>query len=509
MPSHHVLFDEVCQYVGKSSLLASINSVLEWDERTMMPAAEAEHRADQTTLLSGIIHQRWTDEAFVAKVSELAAGPLATGPLSEGPDDETSVTIRRLKRLVDKKTKLPRSLVEELARTATLGQSAWERARRENSFAQFEPWLAKTFELKRQQAAALGYKQSPYDALLDDYEPEELTANVGRVLADLREQLVPLVAAIRSAGRQPDTSLLSRDYPVSLQESFGKEAAAAIGFDFSRGRLDVTAHPFCTTLGPHDCRITTRYDGRFFNAAFFGILHEAGHGIYEQGLPPDRFGLPLGEAISLGIHESQSRLWENLIGRSRAFWQHFYPAAQSRFPAALGGAAFDAFYFAVNDVRPSLIRVEADEATYNLHILIRFELEQALLSGNLPIADAPTAWNDKYRQYLGIASESDADGILQDVHWSAGLVGYFPTYTLGNLYASQFFAAADQELGGLHAQFARGEFQPLRDWLREKIHRHGQRYSAAELVKRLAGTALSSAPLLAHLRRKYAELYGV
>ena len=247
------------------------------------------------------------------------------------------MTIRRLKRLVDKKTKLPRSLVEELARTAVLGQSAWEQARRENDFAHFQPWLAKTFELKRQQAEALGYKQSPYDALLDDYEPEELTANVGRVLADLREQLVPLVAAIRDSGRRPDTSLLSRNYPIGVQESFGKEAAAAIGFDFARGRLDVTAHPFCTTLGPHDCRITTRYDEHFFNAAFFGILHEAGHGIYEQGLPPDRFGLPLGEAVSLGIHESQSRMWENLVGRSRAFWQHFFPAAQRRFPAALGG----------------------------------------------------------------------------------------------------------------------------------------------------------------------------
>ena len=327
-------------------------------------------------------------------------------------DGETAVTIRRLKRLVDKKTKLPRSLVEELARTAVLGQSAWEQARRENDFAHFQPWLAKTFELKRQQAEALGYKQSPYDALLDDYEPEELTANVGRVLADLREQLVPLVAAIRDSGRRPDTSLLSRDYPIDVQESFGKEAAAAIGFDFARGRLDVTAHPFCTTLGPHDCRITTRYDEHFFNAAFFGILHEAGHGIYEQGLPPDRFGLPLGEAVSLGIHESQSRMWENLVGRSRAFWQHFYSAAQQRFPAALGSADLDAFYFAVNDVRPSLIRVEADEATYNLHILIRFELEQALLSGDLPAADAPAAWNEKYRQYLGIVPDRDADGVL-------------------------------------------------------------------------------------------------
>ncbi len=500
----HALFEEVCQYVRQSSLLASVGSLLEWDERTKMPAAQAEYRAEQATLISGMVHQRWTDDKFVAQVSEVAAGPLA----SNG-DDETAVTIRRLKRVIDKKIKLPRSLVEELARTASLGQSAWELARRENDYARFKPFFSRTYELKRQQAEALGYKHSPYDALLDDYEPEELTGNVARVLADLREQLVPLVAAIRSSGREPDTTLLAREYPVDVQEAFGTEAAAAIGFDFLRGRLDVTAHPFCATLGPHDCRITTRYDNRFFNAAFFGILHEAGHGIYEQGLPPDRFGMPLGEAISLGIHESQSRLWENLVGRSRAFWQHFFPTAQKRFPVALGNASLDSFYFAINDVRPSLIRVEADEATYNLHILIRFEMEQALLSGDLTADDAPGAWNEKYRQYLGIAPATNADGIMQDVHWSAGLVGYFPTYTLGNLYASQLFETADVELGGLHAMFACGEFQPLRDWLREKIHRHGQRYSASELVKRVTGSQLSSEPLLRHLRGKYGEVYGI
>ena len=235
----------------------------------------------------------------------------------------------------------------------------------------------------------------------------------------------------------------------------------------------MTTHPFCTGLGPHDCRITTRYDERHFPGAFFGILHEAGHGIYDQGLPPEQFGLPPGDAVSLGIHESQSRMWENLVGRSRAFWEYFYPQAQAAFPESLGDVSLDDFYFAINDVRPSLIRVEADEATYNLHILIRFELEQALLDDELRVADLPAAWNEKYRQYLGITPPNDADGVLQDIHWSAGLVGYFPTYSLGNLYAAQFFAKADHDLGGLHGQFAHGEFQPLRDWLREQIHRHG------------------------------------
>jgi carboxypeptidase Taq len=262
-------------------------------------------------------------------------------------------------------------------------------------------------------------------------------------------------------------------------------------------------------MGPHDCRITTRYDANHFNAAFFGILHEAGHGIYEQGLREDQYGLPLGMAVSLGIHESQSRLWENMVGRSRSFWEHFFSKAQARFPQALGDVSLDDFCFAINDVRPSLIRVEADEATYNLHILIRFELERALLDGDLAVADLPGAWNERYQKDLGIAPPGDAQGVLQDIHWSAGLIGYFPTYALGNLYAAQFFAQADAELGGLDRQFARGEFQPLRQWLREKIHQQGQRHTAAELVEQVTGRPLSPQPLMAHLRAKLGPLYGI
>jgi carboxypeptidase Taq len=345
--------------------------------------------------------------------------------------------------------------------------------------------------------------------LLDDFEPGELTSQVARVLADLREALVPLVSAIAASRRRPDVSILSRRYPLAVQESFSRDAAAKIGFDFCRGRLDVTAHPFCTGLGPHDCRITTRYDENFFNTAFFGTLHEAGHGIYDQGLRPQWHGLPPGEAVSLGIHESQSRLWENLVGRSRSFWKHFFPTAQQSFPDALGGESLERFYAAINDVRPSLVRVEADEATYNLHILIRFELEQALLADELRTSDLPGAWNEKYVQYLGIRPPNDADGVLQDIHWSAGLVGYFPTYSLGNLYASQFFAQAETDLGPLAPQFADGEFQPLRNWLREKIHALGQTHTAAELVERATGKPLSHAPLMAHLQAKLAPLFDL
>jgi carboxypeptidase Taq len=344
-------------------MMVAIDAALGWDERTQLPPAGGEYRAEQSTLLAGLIHQRWVDPKFGQQLEELAESRLAADL-----QNDASVVIRRLKRQRDKKIKLPQTLVEELARTAVLGQQAWQEARKNDAFPAFRPLLEKTIELKRQQAEALGYPQCPYDALLDEYEPEALTADLRPVLEGLREELVPLVAKIQASRRRPNTALLHRKFPVEVQDRFGREAAAKIGFDFTRGRLDVTTHPFCTTLGPHDCRITTRYDDTFFNSAFFGILHEAGHGLYEQGLPIENYGLPSGEAISLGIHESQSRLWENLVGRSRAFWTFYYPLAQQQFPAALGDVALDDFYFAINDVRPSLVRVEADEATYNLHI---------------------------------------------------------------------------------------------------------------------------------------------
>jgi carboxypeptidase Taq len=299
-----------------------------------------------------------------------------------------------MQRDYEKRTKLPQSLVEELTRAAVLGQQAWVEARKKNDFPSFAPHVKRLYDLKRQQAEALSYEGHPYDALLDDFEPGAKTAEVTQVLAELRAELVPLVAAIAESGQRPNVELLRREYPAAAQEQFGKSAAAAIGFDFEAGRLDVTHHPFCSGMGPHDCRITTRYDELFFPSAFFGILHEAGHGIYDQNLRPEYFGLPPGTYVSLGIHESQSRMWENSVGRSRSFWSYFFPRLQEAFPQAVGGTSADDFYFAINDVRPSLIRVEADEATYNLHIIARFELEQALLTGDLPVADLPGAWRE-------------------------------------------------------------------------------------------------------------------
>jgi carboxypeptidase Taq len=298
-------------------------------------------------------------------------------------------------------------------------------------------------------------------------------------------------------------------YPIAAQEAFGKAVVTAFGFDFQAGRLDVTTHPFCSGIGPGDTRLTTRYNLRDFGDAFFSILHEAGHGLYEQGLDPEHYGIPMGEAASLGIHASQSRLWENFVGRSRAFWDYWLPRAREVFPDALDGVGLEGFVFAINDVRPSLIRVDADEATYNLHIVLRFELEQALIAGDLAVADLPTAWNERMVRDLGSAPPDDAQGCLQDIHWSGGSFGYFPTYTLGNLYAAQFFAKAQAELGDLDEQFRRGEFLPLKEWLNQKIHREGQRYRAVDLVAAVTGEPLNPAYLLRHLQEKLGPLYGV
>jgi carboxypeptidase Taq len=498
------VYDQLCAFVRQTALIESIEELLGWDERTMLPPAAGEYRAEQITYLSGLVHRRRTDPQVGAWLNELADGSLAADPHSPA-----GATIRHVRRDYEKRCKLPQTLVEELARTCVLGQQAWTEARKNDDFASFQPHLERIYHLKRQQAEAAGYLDEPYDALLDDFEPQARTANVARVLAGLRAELTPLVAALEGSRRKPHRELLRRRYPIAAQEAFGKLVAEAIGFNFQRGRLDVTHHPFCSSMGPHDCRITTRYDEHCFPMAFFGILHEAGHGLYDQGLPTTHYGLPPGSYVSLGIHESQSRLWENAVGRSLPFWRFFFPLAQQHFPDALADVSLDDFHFAINDVRPSLIRIEADEATYNLHIIIRFELERAALRGDLSVADLPGAWREKYREYLGIEPPNDADGVLQDIHWSAGLIGYFPTYTLGNLYAAQFFEQADADLGGIDDLLSRCEFGPLLQWLRSRIHARGQCYSAAELADTVTGKPLSHQPLLDLLRRKFEPLYGM
>jgi carboxypeptidase Taq len=470
-----------------------------------MPPRGAEQRAAQSSLLAKLVHQRFTSP----RVGELLAA-LERSELVRDPESDPAVNVRETRRSYDRATKLPTSLVEALARTAVLGEQAWGEARQKNDYPAFRPWLEKMLDLKRQEANCVGYASgNPYDALLDEYEPGATAAEIQQTFAALRGPLVDLVGRIVSSGRKAPVEILERNFPAPAQEKLAREAAAAVGFDFTAGRLDVSRHPFCTGLGPGDTRMTTRYDERYFGDAFFGVLHETGHGLYDQGLDPAHFGTPRGEAVSLGIHESQSRLWENFVGRGKPFWRFFFTEAKAAFPDALADVSLDQWHFAVNDVRPSLIRTESDEATYNLHIMLRFELEQALLREELSAADLPATWNAKMKDYLGVAPPDDARGCLQDVHWSGGGVGYFPTYTLGNLNAAQFFEQARKDLGNVDEQFARGEFAPLLTWLRENIHRHGKRYTAGQLIRRVTGKTLGPEPLMRHLRSKAEELYGV
>jgi carboxypeptidase Taq len=496
--------DELTATIKQISILSSCSALLGWDERTRMPKNGAEHRAAQHSLIAGMVHEQFTTPHTGELISEVEQSDLISDPLSPA-----AVNIRELRRAYDKQVKMPRYLVEEISRTTTLSEQAWMEARKKSDFKMFSPWLAKMIDLKHKEAEAKGYEKEAYDALLDDYEPGETAANITKVFADLRADLVPLVEAIAGASKKPNVSILEREYPIDRQAIFGKAASAAIGFNYNSGSLDVTTHPFCTTIGPGDVRILTRYDDHLFGPAFFGILHESGHGLYEQGLDPQHYGMPMGETVSLGIHESQSRMWENIVGRSRSFWEYFFPRAQQVFWESLNDVTLDEFYAAVNDVRPSFIRVEADEATYNLHILVRFELEQAIFKHELKTDDIPGAWNEKYTKYLGITPPDDANGCMQDVHWGAGLIGYFPTYTLGNLYSAQFFAAAKKELGDLDSQFARGKFADLLGWLRKNIHSRGQQYRAVDLVKKVTGQPLSHKYLIDYLREKYAPIYGI
>ncbi|HEX5270731.1 MAG TPA: carboxypeptidase M32 [Gemmataceae bacterium] len=499
-----IAYAELIRRTREQSLLASCAELLGWDEDTYMPPAGGDHRAAQLALLAGLQHARETDPALGDLLAAVEGSSLVADP-----ESAPAVNVREIRRTYDRQTRLPRHLVEELAGAASLAEHAWAEARRAADFAHFRPWLEKVIRLKQREAESLALTADPYDSLLDGYEPGARADELVVLFDALRRELVPLVNALAYAPRRPGPACLRGPFPVERQRAFGEAVAAGVGFDFRRGRLDTTTHPFFSPLGPGDCRITTRFSEQSFCDGLFAILHEVGHGLYEQGLPAEHAGTPLGEASSLGLHESQARLWENAVGRSRAFWRHFLPAARAAFPGPLAGVSLDEFHFAVNAVEPTLIRVGADEVTYNLHILIRFELERALLSGDLAGRDLPGAWEEAYRHYLGVVPPDDAAGCLQDGHWAAGMFGYFPTYTLGNVFAAQLMARAREELGDLDEAFARGDFGALLGWLREKVYREGGRYSASRLIERVTGSPPDQRPLVEGLRAKYGQLYAI
>jgi carboxypeptidase Taq len=497
-------YTELSDRLRQAAILSSAAGVLGWDERTYMPRAGGALRAEQLGLLSGMIHEQFTSP----RIGELLS-VLERSEFMKNGDSLEAANIRETRYDYDKQTKLPKELVEEISKVTTLAQGEWVKARQKNDFKAFQPWLEKVLNLSIRKAEALGYEGEPYNALLDNYEKGMTVAIVADTFEKLRQDLVTLLGKIKDAPKRPDVSIVERDYDTDLQRVFGESVAQAMGYNFNEGRLDITTHPFCSGLGPGDTRITTRYNPKRLNDALFGIMHEAGHGLYEMGLQKEKyFGQPVAESASLGVHESQSRLWENQVGRSLPFWRYFFPQAQRIFKSSLGDVKIEAFYAAINNVAPSYIRVEADEVTYNLHILLRFELERAMIKGDLKPTDVPGEWNSRFKKYFGIAVDTDRNGCLQDVHWSAGLFGYFPTYSLGTLMSAQFFAQALKEMPDLMQQFERGEFTRLREWLRTNIHQHGTRYRAPVLLEKVTGQKLSHRPLMDYMTAKFSEIYG-
>ena len=498
-------YDELVRLVREGHLLGATSALLGWDQQVMMPAGGVDLRSRQLAQIAGIRHARLTS----LRVGELLAACEGDPALIDDPLAETAVNIREIRRQYDRETRLPSSLVEEEARLASVGEHAWAEARKAKDFALFRPALERIVELLRRKAECYGWAAGgePWDALAEDYEPGCTAADVAAVFTPLRERLRSFLEELMGSGTAPSTVFNDQAFDIADQQRFVRFVAETIGFDFARGRLDTSTHPFCSGTHPGDVRLTTRFQNTFVFDALGSTMHECGHGIYEQGLRSDHWGTPMGQAVSLGIHESQSRLWENQVGRSRAFWQWCQPHLRSFFGRDVERYGLDELFGAANAVKPDFIRVEADEATYNMHIMVRFELERLIMRGDLAVADIPDAWSARYREYLGVEVPDDAKGCLQDIHWSMVAMGYFPTYTLGTLYAAQFFERAERDIPDLHERFSRGEFTELKRWLNERIHGHGQRYRAEDLCRVVTGSPLSADPMMRHLEAKLRPLY--
>lgn len=484
--------------------LGSALQVLHWDMEVFMPPKGAESRAKTISNISGILHEKFISKDFAALLKK-AKLQLDAGKL----DDEESAIVRELWREYERQKKLPVAFVKEMAQICSEGHNVWIKAREKSDFNIFLPSLKKIVALKRREAQLVGYKKSPYDALLDTYEPYSTSEEISMIFEELKGFLVPFLKKIAKAKGKVDPKILKGNFPIDRQKQFNEEVAKKIGFDFEAGRLDTSVHPFSTGFHPRDVRMTTRFKKDDLSYSFFSTIHETGHALYEQGLNADHFGTPIGEAISLGIHESQSRMWENMVAKSKNFWKYFFPKLQKQFSKPFAKVKSDDFYRAINFVRSSLIRTEADEVTYNLHIIMRFEIEKELIEGSIEVEDLPKIWNAKMKEYFGIKVPNDALGVLQDTHWSGGGIGYFPTYALGNLYAAQFYQTAKKDILNLEKKIASGEFGHLREWLREKIHIHGKMFSADGLVREVTGEPLTSQYFIDYLKEKYGEIYGI
>ena len=491
------------EIMGKAVDLNYAIALLGWDQQTYMPPKAAEERGEQLATASGFVHDMITSDEFGRLIDDLESYRQ-----SLDPDSDDACLLRVAKRTYDKETKVPGEKVAEFARVTTLGQEAWVRSRRADDFSIFRPVLEKIVDLRREYASYFAPYDHVYDPLLDDFEPGMKTADVKVIFDELRPKQVELIQAI-SQRPQVEDSFLHLKYPDKQQWDFGVEVATRQGYDWQAGRQDRAPHPFTTSFGIHDVRITTRVHEDMFTSGLFSTIHETGHALYNQGVDWNLRRTFLADGASLAVHESQSRMWENLVGRSRPFWRFFYPRLQEYFPEQLGNVDMETFYKAINRVQPSLIRTEADEATYNLHVMLRLELEIALMEGQLKVKDLPEAWNSRMQEYLGVTPPSDANGVLQDVHWSGGMIGYFSTYALGNLVSVQLWEIINRDIPNLEEQFEKGDFSALLGWLREHIHRHGAKYEPQDLVQKVAGSKIDPKPYLKYLNAKYSDIYGL
>ncbi|MHB1384496.1 MAG: carboxypeptidase M32 [Bellilinea sp.] len=479
------------------------SSLLGWDQQTYMPPNGAVERSEQLATLSKLAHIKSTTPEVGEALEELKKYAETLDP-----DSNDARFIRRAKIEYDKATRVPAEKVAEYARVTALAQEKWVQARAKSDFSIFRPHLERIVELRREYADYFKPYDHVYDPLLDDFEPGLKTAEVKGIFARLRPQQVELVKEIASRPQVED-DFLHLKYEDQKQWDFGVDVITRFGYNWEGGRQDRSAHPFTTSFGIGDVRITTRVIENMVTSALFSTMHEGGHAMYQQGLDTSLSRTILANGASMAIHESQSRMWENLVGRSRAFWKFFYAKLQSTFPTQLGNVPMEKFYKAVNKVEPSFIRVEADEATYNLHVMLRLELEIELMEGTLKVADLPEAWNNRMREYLGVTPQKDSEGVLQDVHWSGGMIGYFPTYALGNLVSVQLWEKINQEIPDLDSQIEQGQFSALLDWLRENVHRHGSKFDPQELVQRITGSKIDPQPYVGYLRKKYSDIYGL
>ncbi len=496
-------YQNLVQKLEEITHLSGVMSTLGWDQEVMMPAGAGEARAKQIAALAGVIHERMTDPALGECLNELKEKDF------DALSEPERCNIREALHSYELETKVSKRLVQELAELSSRGHGIWVMARQENKFSDFAPVLKRFLELKQEWAQCVSPELKPYDANIDLFERGTTMDMITPIFERLKQELIPLIAAIRAHSYQPNTAFLQGRFALDKQEALARKISRDIGFNFEQGRMDVSVHPFCGGSHPTDVRITTRYKDSNFVESLYAVIHETGHALYEQGRPHELGDLPASESLTMGIHESQSLFWERMIAQSKPFCSHYFDTIRAAFPDNLKSATVDSFYRAINTCKPDFIRVEADEVTYPLHIILRYEIEKGLFDGSMQVDDLPHIWNELMLKYLGIQPPTDALGVLQDSHWSGGAFGYFPSYTLGAMYACQFYKTLLSEQPDTEKHISEGNFTPIKQWLNEKIHRQGRLYTPQELVRRVTGEALNPDHFIGHLKQKYSEIYGL